>query len=230
MRTVLLDLDGTLTDPKPGITRSIRHALTALGFAAPDEEALTWCIGPPLLSSFGTLLGDHALAPPAMAIYRERFSTVGLYENRVYEGVPEMLGRLRAAGCRLCLATSKPHIYASRIIAHFSLDVWVERVFGSELDGARSEKTALITHALAATTTQPESAVMLGDREHDVIGARANGLPCIGAAWGYGEAGELDRAGAAALAADPTEAAELILRSLSPPAPTALATRPRRRA
>lgn len=215
-RAVFLDLDGTLTDPKPGITRSIQHALTALGREAPDEDALTWCIGPPLIRSFETLLADATLAEPglpgrALALYRERFGTVGLFENQVFEGVPEMLERLRGAGCRLYLATSKPHVYAGRIVGHFGLDTWVERVFGAELDGTRGEKTPLIAHALAETGAAPARAVMLGDREHDVIGATANGLPCVGAVWGYGGADELRRAGAAALARDPAEAAEAIL-------------------
>lgn len=215
-RTVFLDLDGTLTDPKPGITRSIRHALTSMGFEAPPEDALTWCIGPPLIRSFETLLGeaadvDRGLPQRALTIYRERFGTIGLFENRVYDGVPEMLERLRAAGCRLCLATSKPHVYASQITAHFGLDAWVERVFGAELDGTRDEKTPLLAHALAETGARPGQSVMLGDREHDVIGATANGLPCIGALWGFGGPEELRRAGAAQLAASPSEAAGSIL-------------------
>ncbi len=211
MQTVFLDLDGTLTDPKPGITRSIRHALTELGVDAPDENALTWCIGPPLLRSFERLLGDVATAPRALALYRERFGTVGLYENRVYDGVPAMLERLRQAGCRLCLATSKPHVFARRITAHFGLDDWIDHVFGAELDGTRGDKPSLLAYALAETGAMPGQAVMLGDREHDVIGAIANGLPCVGALWGYGGADELRVAGATRLAADPAEAAELIL-------------------
>lgn len=221
--TVFLDLDGTLTDPKTGITRSIRHALTALGREAPDEDALTWCIGPQLIHSFETLLGDADLATRALALYRQRFGTVGLFENRVYDDVPEMLRRLRSAGCRLHLATSKPHVYASRIVAHFGLDAWVETVFGAELDGTRGEKTPLLAHALAVTGADPARAVMLGDRMHDVVGARANRLPCVGALWGFGGADELTRAGASALAATPGEAAALILSGpLASPAEPAL--------
>ena len=208
--TVFLDLDGTLTDPKPGITRSIRHALHALGREAPDEDALTWCIGPPLHESFKKLLGDAALATRALALYRERFSEIGLYENRVYDGVPEMLARLRNAGFRLCLATSKPHVFATRITAHFGLDKWLDQVFGSELDGTRADKTALLAHALARTAAVPERAVMLGDREHDIIGARNNGVAGIGALWGFGTRGELQAAGAARIAANPEDAANLI--------------------
>ncbi len=210
MRIVFLDLDGTLTDPKPGITRSIRHALHALGHVAPAEDALTWCIGPPLLQSFVGLLGDEATARRALALYRERFAKTGLYENRVYDGVPEMLTRLRDAGFGLNLATSKPHVYASRITAHFGLDHWLDGVFGSELDGARADKTALLAHALAETGAAPGQAVMLGDREHDIIGARNNGMAGIGALWGYGTQTELQSAGAARLATSPEHAADLI--------------------
>ena len=210
MRIVFLDLDGTLTDPKPGITRSIRHALHALGHAAPAEDALTWCIGPPLLQSFVGLLGDEATARRALALYRERFAKTGLYENRVYDGVPEMLTRLCDAGFGLNLATSKPHVYASRITAHFGLDHWLDGVFGSKLDGARADKTALLAHALEETGAAPGQAVMLGDREHDIIGARNNGMAGIGALWGYGTQAELQTAGADRLATSPEHAADLI--------------------
>jgi phosphoglycolate phosphatase len=207
---VFLDLDGTLTDPKPGITRSIRHALITLDHEAPDEAELTWCIGPPLRQSFVKLLGGEALADRALALYRQRFSDVGLYENRVYDGVPEMLARLRDAGFRLNLATSKPHVYALRITAHFGLDCWLDRVFGSELDGTRADKTALLAHALAQTGVETGQAIMLGDREHDIIGARNNGIVGVGALWGYGTKGELQAIGTAMLAANPGEAARLI--------------------
>jgi phosphoglycolate phosphatase len=210
MRIVFLDLDGTLTDPKPGITRSIRHALHTLGREAPPEDALTWCIGPPLLQSFVTLLGDEATAKRALALYRERFAKTGLYENRVYAGVPEMLKRLRDAGFRLFLATSKPHVFASRITAHFGLDRWLDGAFGSELDGTRTDKTALLAHALEETGAEPGQAVMLGDREHDIIGARNNGVAGVGALWGYGTQAELQAAGATWLATNPKDAADLI--------------------
>ena len=212
MPTIFLDLDGTLTDPKPGITRSIRHALTELGLDAPAEDELTWCIGPPLLGSFEVLTGDPSLAPRALALYRERFGEIGLFENRVYDGIPEMLERLCAVGCRLWLATSKPHVYASRITAHFGLDRWLDGVFGSELDGTRADKTALLAHALAETGADPGRAAMLGDRKHDIEGAKANGLVAVGAVWGYGGIDELTVAGAHALAGRPEEAAEVLLR------------------
>ena len=210
MKSVFLDLDGTLTDPKPGITRSIQYALTGLGREAPSEDDLTWCIGPPLIGSFEKLLGDRALAEKGPALYRERFGDVGLFENKVYDGIPEMLETLRVAGYRLRLATSKPHVFASRIVAHFGLDQWVEQVFGSELDGTRVDKSDLIAFAIAASGVRKEAAVMIGDREHDIIGARANDIPGVGALWGYGVPGELEAAGADFRAADPAEAAAMI--------------------
>lgn len=211
MTTVFLDLDGTLTDPKPGITRSIRHALLALDRDAPEEDTLTWCIGPPLLQSFERLLGDTKLAPRGLALYRERFSEIGLFENRVYDGVPEMLMKLQQGGFRLHVATSKPHVYAARIVAHFGLDEWVETVFGAEFDGTRGDKTSLLTHALTETGAAPGQAIMMGDREHDIIGARSNGVAAVGVLWGYGGEYELRSAGADWLAANPAGAAELIL-------------------
>lgn len=212
---VFLDLDGTLTDPKPGITRSIRYALSELGLDAPPEDDLTWCIGPPLLGSFESLTGDPALAKRALALYRERFGETGLFENRVYDGVPDMLSRLRGAGCRLWLATSKPHVYATRITAHFGLDDWLDGQFGSELDGTRADKTPLLAHALAETGADPAHAVMLGDRKHDIIGSRANRIAPIAALWGYGGEAELTGAGATTLARDPSQAAGLILARLA---------------
>jgi phosphoglycolate phosphatase len=201
MTTIFLDLDGTLTDPKPGITGCIRHALQALGREAPEADALTWCIGPPLIRSFETLLGDPELAARGLVLYRERFGAVGLYENRVYDGVPEALQSLRAAGHTLHLATSKPHVYAERIMAHFGLDAWIGRVFGSELDGTRVDKGDLLAFALAETGAAPEQAIMIGDRSHDMSGARSNGMTGIGVLYGYGSEQELREAGARRLAA-----------------------------
>ena len=140
MDAIFFDLDGTLTDPKPGITRSIQYALDRLGQPTiPTEDELTWCIGPPLRASFVKLLGGETSADLAVALYRERFSDVGLYENSLYAGIRDVLSALRASGRRLFVATSKPHVYATRIIEHFDLRRHFERVFGSELDGTRAE-------------------------------------------------------------------------------------------
>ncbi|MDP6705923.1 MAG: HAD family hydrolase [Alphaproteobacteria bacterium] len=203
MRTVFFDLDGTLTDPMPGITGSIRYALDKLGIEAPAPSALTWCIGPPLQESFLKLVGDEARAATALAYYRDRYGETGLYECRVYDGIPAVLESLVAAGRRLFVATSKPTVYARRVVAHFGLEPYFAAVFGAELDGVRSEKTALLGHALAATDTRPENAVMIGDRSHDMIGARRNAMAAIGVLWGYGDRQELLTAGAERLAATP---------------------------
>ena len=143
---LLFDLDGTLTDPFPGITKCIQHALTSLGQPLPSAESLRWCIGPPLKSSLITLLGPlHAhLADEALARYRERFSSVGLFENNVYDDIVRTLDELQKCGHSLSVATSKPTVFAERIIQHFGLTRYFRAVDGSELDGTRSDKALLI--------------------------------------------------------------------------------------
>ena len=198
--TILFDLDGTLTDPYEGITCSIRHALVALGVEAPPQPALRWCIGPPLRVSFPKLLGtdDVTRVEAAVTAYRERYGSIGLFENVRYEGVPEMLRALRDEGRRLFVATSKPRVVAERIVAHFELAPHFERVYGAELDGRFDHKDALIAHLLHTEKLAPERVLMVGDREHDVRGARANGVRALGVTYGYGSHAELTEAGAAA--------------------------------
>lgn len=203
MDAIFFDLDGTLTDPKPGITRSIQYALDKLGQQTiPTEDELTWCIGPPLRASFVKLLGE-ASADLAVSLYRERFSDIGLYENAVYAGVEDVLTALRQSGHRLFVATSKAHVFADRIIDHFDLRRHFERVFGAELDGTRADKSDLLAYALKTTSVDPSRAVMIGDRSHDMIGARNNGIKGIGVLYGYGSAQELTAAGASHLCATP---------------------------
>ena len=203
MDAIFFDLDGTLTDPKPGITRSIQYALDRLGQPTiPTEDELTWCIGPPLRASFVKLLGE-ASADLAVSLYRERFSDIGLYENAVYAGVEDVLTALRQSGHRLFVATSKAHVFADRIIDHFDLRRHFERVFGAELDGTRADKSDLLAYALKTTSVDPSRAVMIGDRSHDMIGARNNGIKGIGVLYGYGSAQELTAAGASHLCATP---------------------------
>ena len=142
MDAIYFDLDGTLTDPKPGITRSIQYALQRLDHPTmPTEDELTWCIGPPLRTSFVRLLGGETSADLAVSLYRERFSDVGLYENGVYDGIGDVLTTLCASGHRLFVATSKAHVFADRIIDHFGLRDHFEHVFGAELDGTRVDKS-----------------------------------------------------------------------------------------
>jgi phosphoglycolate phosphatase len=196
MGDIFFDLDGTLTDPKPGITRSIQFALEKLDREVPTEDELVWCIGPPLLESFEKMLDDSRLAVTALKFYRERFSDKGLYENRIYAGIEHTLTVLMASGRRLFIATSKPTIYATRIVEHFEMGIYFERVFGSELDGARSDKTELLSHALEKTGAVAREAIMIGDRAHDMIGARNNGMTAVGVLYGFGSKGELVAAGA----------------------------------
>jgi len=204
MDTIYFDLDGTLTDPKPGITRSIRYALQKLDHPTmPTEDELTWCIGPPLRASFVRLLGAETSADLAVSYYRERFSDIGLYENGVYDGIGDVLTSLCASGHRLFVATSKPHVYAERIIDHFGLRDHFERVFGSELDGTRVDKSHLLEYALKQASVDPSKTLMIGDRSHDMVGAVNNGMKGIGVLYGYGSRDELLAAGAHHVCATP---------------------------
>jgi phosphoglycolate phosphatase len=204
MDAIYFDLDGTLTDPKPGITRCIQYALQRLDHhTIPTADELTWCIGPPLRSSFVILLGGDHAADRAVALYRERFSDVGLYENGVYDGIDEVLTALRASGHRLFVATSKAHVYAERIIDHFGLRRHFERVFGAELDGTRADKSHLLEYALKEVSVDPTRTLMIGDRSHDMVGAKNNGMKGIGVLYGYGSRDELLEAGAHHVCATP---------------------------
>jgi phosphoglycolate phosphatase len=203
MTTIYFDLDGTLTDPKLGITRSIQYALSKLDRAVPPEDKLLWCIGPPLRASFKKLLGADDLTDKALSLYRERFADIGIFENKLYPGIEDTLSVLAKSGRRLFVATSKPCVYAERIIDHFKLTVYFERVFGSELDGRRSDKTDLLGYALLTTRVDPLGATMIGDRSHDMIGARNNGMTAVGVLYGYGSKDELVSAGAHYVCATP---------------------------
>jgi len=204
MDAIYFDLDGTLTDPKPGITRSIQYALQKLDHhTVPTEDELTWCIGPPLRASFVRLLGAEDHADRAVSLYRERFSDIGLYENSVYDGIGDVLTTLSQSCQRLFVATSKPHVFAERIVGHFGLRHHFEHVFGSELDGTRVDKSDLLNYALKIAAVDPAKTVMIGDRSHDMVGAGNNGMRGIGVLYGYGSNDELIRAGALHVCATP---------------------------
>lgn len=190
---VLLDLDGTLTDPALGITNCIAYALDRLDVAVPHPRDLHFAIGPPLRGTFATLLAtdDAAVIERAMVLYRERFADSGLFENVVYDGVPEMLATLKARNYRLLLATSKPQVYARRILAHFNILSPFDGIYGSELDGVRQHKGELLAYLLDREGIDPATAVMVGDRHHDIDAARANGCRAVGILYGYGSAEEL---------------------------------------
>ena len=204
-RALLVDLDGTLTDPAAGIVDCFRFALGAMQSPAPAEADLGWIIGPLLRQTFAQLLGGAARAEEALAVYRARYGAEGLFEAAVYDGVPEALAEIKASGARLFLCTSKPAVYAARILDRFGLDRYFEAVYGAELDGCREDKGDLIDHILAERGLEPGDCVMWGDRKHDVIGASRRAIPTIGALWGYGGEAELRAAGAAALCGSPVD-------------------------
>lgn len=196
MKNLLWDLDGTLTDPKSGIIRCIQFALREHGQFVPEEKDLVWCIGPPLHKTFQKLIPNisEAEAWKYVEKYRERFSTVGLFENELIPGVADLLNSL--SDRKHFVATSKPHIFARRILDHFELSRHFQNIYGSELDGTRSDKEHLIAHILREENLNPENTFMIGDRLHDVEGARKNGVRALGVVWGYGGRVELEQAGA----------------------------------
>lgn len=207
--SVFFDLDGTLTDPKIGITSSIQYALEKFGIDVPEKDELTWCIGPPLLGSLGDLVGDEH-ASKALRYYRERFADVGWHENSLYPGISETLAILVDSGLSLYVATSKPFVYAKRIIDHFDMGQYFREIFGSELDGARSIKDDLLRFALLETRSTGAS-IMIGDRKHDVLGALNNNMRAIGVTYGYGSLEELKKAGAHEIVDQPEDLLPLLL-------------------
>lgn len=210
-RNILFDLDGTLTDSGPGITASVAYALRKLGLEPPEPEKLRPFIGPPLLWSFAHFYGlDEAQCREGVRLYREYFTAGGMFENSVYPGIPEALESLKSAGYRLAVATSKPEEFSRQIVDHFGLAGYFEAVCGAAMDESRTEKADVIRYALETLSLRPEDCLMVGDREYDVLGAKAVGMPCIGALWGYGSREELTSAGAKALAETPGELGRVI--------------------
>ena len=194
---LLWDLDGTLTDPKEGITRSVQYALERLDYPLRKADDLDWVIGPPLKESFKILLQttDEVLLNRAILLYRECYRERGLYENIVYPGIPELLVELKEKGCMNLLATSKPKIFAEKILQHFSLDTYFDVIMGSELNGQFVEKDGLIAEVLKqAAPGSHLKTVMIGDRRYDVEGARANHIDVISVGYGYGTIEELQLA------------------------------------
>ena len=194
IKNILIDLDGTLTDPKVGITTSARYGLEKIGYPISDEVNIDWIIGPPLKASLAKILhveADHVLAEQALMGYRERFAVKGLYENHVFEGVAETLAELKRRGYRLFVATAKPTVYAKQILEHFDLAQYFTDIHGSELNGDRTNKAELIQYILAQQQLQADQCMMVGDREHDIFGARQNGIDTIAVNYGYGSQEEL---------------------------------------
>ena len=201
---VLFDLDGTLTESGIGITRSVAHALRKHGIEETDQAKLDRFIGPPLIDMFQQLYGfSEEEARQGVEDFREYFSVKGIFENRVYDGVEEMLQALQKAGKTCVLATSKPEEYAVQIMERFGLAKYFAKICGATMDEKRTDKAEVIAYALEGL--EKENVIMVGDREHDVLGARANGLETIGVLYGYGSREELEQAGAAHMADTPMD-------------------------
>lgn len=196
IQNLLIDLDGTLTDPKVGITTSARYGLNKIGYPITDDVNIDWIIGPPLKASLAKIIGvdaDSELAEAALLGYRERFSVIGLFENEVYPDVAATLAEL-ANQYTLFIATAKPTLYAKQILEHFELAQYFKIIYGSELTGERTNKGELITYILEQEQLDPNTCLMIGDREHDILGARRNAIEAIGVEYGYGSSDELTAA------------------------------------
>ncbi len=233
---ILFDLDGTLTDPKIGITTCVQYGLHKMGIEEPDLDRLEPFIGPPLLDSFMTFYGmSEEQAEQAIAFYRERFSVKGLFENKVYPGIPEVLSSLKQAGRKLAIASSKPTVYVRQILAYFSIESYFDVIVGSELDGRRSRKEEVVEEALRQllpeklfeerkqyaerrtagqqTGDGAEEAciAMVGDRKFDVEGAKEYGIVSVAVAYGYAQPGELEEAGAEVIAPSVEKLGEVLM-------------------
>ncbi len=204
---LFFDLDGTLSDPSEGITKSIQHALACLGRPYPGKEELEHYIGPPLRWTFPRLLGtdDANLVEAAVDYYRERYEDVGLFENVVYPGVPELLARLQREGYPLYVVTSKPKVYADRILRHFGLDRFFRAVYGPELDGRFDEKRELVGFILRERALDPHCTIMIGDRARDVASGKAHGTHTLGVTYGFGDEEEITAAGPDAICHKPAD-------------------------
>lgn len=207
------DLDGTLTDPALGITNSIIYALEKMGRDVPERESLYSFIGPPLVQSFQLLGMTKDEAEYALKLYRKYFGVTGLFENKVYDGIPQALDTLKKSGVRIILATSKPELYAKQILEHFELDGYFTGICGASMDEKRVKKGDVIRYAMEENNvTSSSGCIMIGDRLHDIEGAKENGLASVGVLWGYGSRTELENAGADFIANDIDSLVQLIIK------------------
>lgn len=211
---LLFDLDGTLTDPKEGITKAVQYALKHYGIQVDDLNSLCPFIGPPLKDSFQKYYDfPEAQAKEAIQVYREYFSVKGWSQNKVFPGIPEMLGELKAAGKKLYLATSKPEVFAKQILEHFGLTSYFEFIGGADLEETRVRKGDVIGYVLenCGLFDKKEKILMVGDREHDVLGAREQGIECVGVLFGYGDRAEMEACHAAYIAESINELRKMLL-------------------
>lgn len=213
MKYIFMDLDGTITNPAEGITKCFEYALNHFGIEVEDRTSLEQFIGPPLRQSFKEGFGfDEEKATEAVAVYRERFKPVGMFENEVYEGMEQALQALKEAGKVLIVATSKPEPLAVKILEHFGLDGYFDDICGSCDDANRNEKDEVIRYALDKHgITESDAVLMVGDRKYDVLGAAKCGLKCMGVLYGFGDREELEAAGAAYIAETVEDMARIIV-------------------
>lgn len=213
-RTVLFDLDGTLTDSSPGIFNCVKHALTLLGLEIPDDTELNKFLGPPLIHSFKEFCGlDEDTAKEAVRLYRQRYETVLTEENALYDGIEDMLKQLSEAGVTAAVATSKPEKYAVQILEGFGIKGYFKAICGADPNDNKAEKAYLIEKALKQCgVTDLDTAVMVGDRFYDIEGAKTSGIASIGTLYGYGSRPELEKAGADYLVSKPSEIVKIILK------------------
>lgn len=217
----LFDLDGTLTDPREGITKCVQYALHHYGIEEPDLSKLECFIGPPLADSFMEFYHfSEEQAWEACEVYRERFVPIGAYENKVFSGVPQMLQKMKAQGIRIAIASSKPEVSVRKILEYFDLDKYFDVIVGSAPDGSHGAKEEIVERALSELGIQMLSekdrfsqCAMVGDRKFDMTGAKAHGVTAIGVSFGFAEEGELEKAGADFIVDSITELQELLLRS-----------------
>lgn len=212
-KAVLFDFDGTIVDSKEGITKSIMYALEKYDIPVEDESKLEYFIGPPLYVSFYDMFGvEGELSDKLVEAYRERYAVKGIYENKIYDGILDILKELRANGVKVGIASAKPTVYVKKIIEYLEIDDLFDTVVGNELHTVISDKSHLVTKALEnLNITENEKCAMVGDRHYDISGALKAGVKAVGAVYGFGSEDELNDAGADFLAHDATELLNILL-------------------
>lgn len=208
-KLVFFDLDGTLTDSGPGIMNSAAYAFERMGYPVPPSAILRTFVGPPLHESFLRNGIPAEMAEKAVAVFRERYMPIGKYENTPYEGIRTFLESLKSLGFHLMIATSKPEEIAIEVLEHFDLAKYFDKICGGSMDLSRTSKEAVIAYLLEENGRDAEM-VMVGDTKFDIIGAKRHGIPAIGVSWGYGDVGEMEQAGAAAIAKTPEDLLEIL--------------------